>query len=74
MAKRSVEQFLEHFALPLVGGGEVHVGAPISVPELNDFASEMDRYNQQTVAIDDAREAALATLLARVPALSLIHI
>lgn len=71
MAKRSVEQFLAHFALPMVGGGEVHVGAPISVPELNDFTSEMDRYNQQTVAIDDAREAALATLLARVPALLL---
>ncbi|MBP9085425.1 MAG: hypothetical protein KBG15_04865 [Kofleriaceae bacterium] len=71
MAKRDVVQFLEKFALPFVGGGELHVGAPIGLPELEAFVTDMDRASHATVALDDARELALAPLLSRVPAMLL---
>jgi hypothetical protein len=71
MAKRNVAQFLEDFALPLVGGGELHVAAPIALAELETFVMEMDRASHATVAIDDAREVALAPLMSRVPAMLL---
>ena len=34
---RQVAEFLEHFVLPLVKGGEMRVGKPISSSEITDF-------------------------------------
>jgi hypothetical protein len=66
MSTRTVQQFLEGFALPFVSGGDVHVGAPIRLDELEQFGAQLDGATAATVAIDDAREQALAPLLSRV--------
>jgi hypothetical protein len=71
MSTRTVQQFLEGFALPFVSGGDVHIGAPIRLDELEQFGAQLDGATAATVAIDDAREQALAPLLSRVPALVL---
>lgn len=63
------EAFLEGFVLPLVKGGEVHVGRPITPADLDRMSGELDGATVPLVAIDDARTDALATVCARPPAL-----
>ena len=69
MARVTCHDFLERFVLPLVAGGEVHIGPPLTVDELDRLRGELDGATVPLVAIDDARTDALATLCARPPAL-----
>ncbi len=68
MAKTHVREFLERFVKPLVAGGELHVGPPIPVPEVERWESELGDASVELVAVDDARHAMLSTLLVRPPA------
>ncbi|MEZ4401802.1 MAG: hypothetical protein R3B06_17370 [Kofleriaceae bacterium] len=69
MARASVGEFLERFVLPLVTGGEVHVGRPITPAQLDGLRAELDGASVATVAVDEARADVLATVCARPPAL-----
>ena len=71
MSRVSATTFLETFILPLVAGGEVHVGRPITPPELERLQADLDGATVPLVAIDEARTDALATVCARPPSLVL---
>ncbi len=71
MARPTVQQFLEHFVKPLVTGGEVHVGAPIPVEDVDRWEAELDSASVEQVAVDDARTAVLSQLVVRPPSLIL---
>lgn len=66
---RSVTDFLERFALPLVAGGEARVGKPISGSELELMAHDLGHASVPIVAIDEARHEVLSELVIRPPAL-----
>ncbi|HSK01896.1 MAG TPA: hypothetical protein VK932_11670 [Kofleriaceae bacterium] len=68
MARLHVREFLGRFVHPLVAGGELHVGAPISGPELDRWASELDHATVELVAVDEARSGVLSTIVCRPPA------
>ena len=68
MARISCSEFLEQFVFPLVAGGNVRVGAPLSEQDLERFCNELPHASVPLVAIDEARRKALATLVVRVPA------
>ena len=69
MATASCAEFLEFFVLPLVAGGEMHVGRPIDVRRLEELERELPEASLPLVAIDEAREAVLSNLVVRPPAL-----
>lgn len=71
MSKLTATGFLEHFVLPLVAGGEVHVGRPIPPDELSRLQAELDGATVPLVAIDEARTDVLSAVCARPPALVL---
>lgn len=71
MAREHVGSFLTRFVSPLVGGGGLHVAAPIAMDDLARWETELDSASAELVAVDDARSAALATLMVRPPALVL---
>lgn len=71
MARPSVAHHLTSFVLPLVRGGEVHIGAPISPPHLEEMQRELDAASVEQVAVDDARIEVAATLVCRPPPLLL---
>ncbi len=71
MATGSCVDFLEHFVLPFVAGGEIHVGKPIDLPRLELFERELPHASVPLVAIDEAREAVLSKIVVRPPALVL---
>lgn len=71
MASLRVEEFLTKFGLPMVAGGDLHVGAPIAPPTLVSWAVAMDAASRETVAIDDARTGVLQRLVAKPPTLLL---
>lgn len=66
---RSVEEFLDGFVLPLVRGGDTHVGVPIAPEELQEFEERLPHVSDRVVAIDEARERALAEITAVPPPL-----
>jgi len=68
MAKLHVREFLSRFVKPLVAGGEVHIGAPIPLPELQRWEAELHDASVESVEVDDARVAVLSTLVCRPPA------
>jgi hypothetical protein len=68
MPKEHVRSFLERFVRPLVAGGELHVGAPIPVADVERWDGELDHASVELVAVDDARHAVLSTLVCRPPA------
>ncbi|MEO8705713.1 MAG: hypothetical protein ABI867_37120 [Kofleriaceae bacterium] len=68
MPKAHVRDFLTAFVKPLVGGGELHVGAPIPLAEVERWEGELDNASVELVAVDDARHAVLSTLVCRPPA------
>ncbi len=68
MAKTHVREFLERFVKPLVAGGELHIGAPIPIPELERWDGELHDATVELVAVDEARHAVLSTLVCRPPA------
>jgi hypothetical protein len=68
---RSVADFLERFVLPLVRGGEMAVGRPVSVDDLQRFEDELAHASEALVAVDEARTDVVAELVVRPPALVL---
>jgi hypothetical protein len=59
------------FVLPLVRGGELHVGAPISPPALEELQRDLDSASAEQVAVDDARIDVASLLVCRPPPLLL---
>ncbi|GEM_PF-1229351 len=68
MAKLHVKDFLANFVKPLVAGGELHVGAPIPLPELDRWDRELNDASVEQVEVDDERTSILSTLVCRPPA------
>ncbi|MGE5181404.1 MAG: hypothetical protein ACM31C_05060 [Acidobacteriota bacterium] len=71
MARPHVRDFLERFVRPLVAGGELHVGPPVPMADVDRWESELDAASVEQVAVDEARTAVLSTLVVRPPALVL---
>ena len=71
MAQTHVRVFLERFVVPLVAGGEIHVGAPIPVADVERWDTELDSATVELVAVDEARTNILSTLVVRPPSLVL---
>lgn len=71
MARPHVREFLESFVRPLVAGGEVHVGAPIPLADVERWGTELPHASVEEVAVDDARAAVLSTIVCRPPPLLL---
>jgi hypothetical protein len=67
MAKLHVREFLSRFVRPLVAGGEVHVGAPIPLPDLARWETELHDATVETEEVDEARAAVLSTIVVRPP-------
>ena len=67
MARVTLEHFLTSFVLPLVRGGEVHIGTPLSVDDVNELDGEIPHQSALTGEIDDARHTVASALLARPP-------
>jgi hypothetical protein len=67
MAKLPLASFLENFVRPLVAGGELHVGAPIAMPDLARWDHELPHASVESVAVDDARTQILSTIVVRPP-------
>jgi len=68
VARPHVRELLERFVHPLVAGGELHVGAPVPMPDLERWAGELDHATVELVAVDEARAAVLSTIVCRPPA------
>jgi hypothetical protein len=71
MAREHVRSFLERFVRPLVAGGELHVGVPIPVPDVDRWETELDNATVELVAVDEARTNVLSTLVVHPPAIVL---
>jgi hypothetical protein len=68
MAKTHVKEFLSSFVGPLVLGGELHIRAPIPLPDIDRWDGELHDASVEQVEVDDARHAVLSTLVCRPPA------
>jgi hypothetical protein len=71
MAKVDVAAFLESFVQPLVAGGEIRVGRPLSIDDVLVLERDLGNVSPQLVAVDDARAAVLSTVVCRPPPLVL---
>ena len=71
MARVTLEHFLTSFVLPLVRGGELHIGTPISVDDVNELDGEIPHQSALAEEVDDARHTVVSTLLARPPGIIL---
>lgn len=71
MPRSDIASFLSKFVLPLVAGGEVHVGRPITTADLERFDADLGHATVELVAVDEARTDVLAELVSRPPALVL---
>ena len=69
--RAALQSFLEGFVLPLVQGGELRVGRPLTLQEITELDDHLPHLSVQTTAIDDARERVLSTLVCRPPSLVL---
>ena len=67
MARPHVREFLARFVTPLVAGGEVHIGAPIPAADVLRWEHELDDASVEQLAVDDARQAVVSTLVCRPP-------
>jgi hypothetical protein len=68
MARPHVKDFLERFVRPLVAGGDLHVGPPVPLADVERWEGELAGSSVETMAVDDARTAVLSTLVCRPPA------
>jgi len=68
MARPHVRDFLGRFVRPLVAGGEIHIGSPIPTADVDRWEHELDDASVELVAVDDARQAVISTLVCRPPA------
>jgi len=65
-----LEDLLGRFVLPLVAGGDVRVGEPVSPEALARWEVELGTAGPLLVAIDEARAAAASLLVVRPPAMA----
>ncbi|HEU4731435.1 MAG TPA: hypothetical protein VFT22_26255, partial [Kofleriaceae bacterium] len=68
MARIHVREFLTRFVRPLVAGGEVHIGPPIPVDDVERWEGELSDASVELVSVDEARHAVVSTLVCRPPA------
>ena len=71
MARPSAATFLEHFVLPLVRGGEMHIGNPLAAEDVDQLEQDLPHASEALVAVDEARADVLAELVVRPPSLVL---
>lgn len=71
MARKSVAEFLESFVVPLVAGGELVVGRPLTIADVQCFEEDLSHATDALVAVDDARTDLLSELVVRPPPLVL---
>ena len=69
MAWRELAELLQRFVLPLVRGGDVAVGRPISLEELPELEAQIPHCSPQLAPVDEARTEVIAELVVRPPAL-----
>jgi hypothetical protein len=62
-----VDAFLKGFALPLVRGGEMHVGAPVDQAKVEAWSARLAEASGTINLIDAEREAVAAELVVRPP-------
>jgi hypothetical protein len=67
MARPAARDFLERFMRPLVAGGELHIGAPIPVADVERWEAELPHASVEVESVDDARASILSTLVVRPP-------
>jgi hypothetical protein len=68
MARRpAARDFLTRFVRPLVAGGELRVGAPFPVVDVERWDAEIPHAALEVEAVDDARASILSTLVVRPP-------
>ncbi len=67
MARLAARDFLTRFVRPLVAGGELRVGAPLPVVEVERWEGDLPHSSIEVEAVDDARSAVLSTLVVRPP-------
>ena len=67
MARPHVREFLDRFVRPLVAGGELHIGSPIPLAELDRWDGELSEASVETEAVDDAHAAVMSTLVCSPP-------
>ncbi len=67
MARPAARDFLEKFVRPLVAGGELHVGAPFPMNDVERWEAELPHASVEVEAVDDARAAVLSTVVVRPP-------
>jgi hypothetical protein len=67
MARTELTAFLDGFVRPLVAGGELHVGRPLTAVDVQRFDDELPHASVAAEAVDDARADVLAALIARPP-------
>jgi hypothetical protein len=68
MARPHVRDFLTNFVVPLVAGGEVHIGSPIPISDVERWEHELDDASVEQMTVDDARHEVVSTLVCRPPA------
>jgi hypothetical protein len=66
---RGVSEFLGEFVVPLVRGGGVHVGRPISPEALERFEEELPHASDRVLEVDEARAGILSEVLLTPPPL-----
>ena len=67
--RRELSDLLERFVLPLVKGGELAVGRPISIDQLRALEEAIPHATEKLVEVDDARTDVLSDLVVRPPSL-----
>lgn len=67
MARPAARDFLERFVRPLVAGGELHVGAPIAMTDVERWDGDLPHASVEVEAVDDARAVVLSTIVVRPP-------
>jgi hypothetical protein len=68
---RAISDFLGAFVLPLVRGGPMHVGRPISPEDLQRFEDDLPHASDRALEVDDARTEMLAEVSVAPPPLIL---
>ncbi len=69
MPRLTVQAFLQRCVHPLVAGGDIHVGRPLTLDDVDGFDAELAHASVETEQVDEARAAVLAPLVCRVPPL-----
>jgi hypothetical protein len=71
MARRTAADFLQSFVLPLVRGGPLAIGRPVSMEEAERFGQDLAHASEALVEVDEARSQVIADLVVRPPTLVL---